>query len=188
MPRGGLRVGSGRPAGSKSVQSAPRPQSAPPPLGPSAISGIEYLRRVVNDPDADPLRRDRAAAVLGSIEFRSGLVPVGKKAQAEENARLAGYGTSWWGLLHDQDAPGFDPDGLPPAERAKWDAEQQSKRAKQDKPPQDEAARWNRYLSDDPPPKPEEPSARHRSWDDISQGRYDPPQKPEDGDWGSDLD
>jgi hypothetical protein len=59
---------------------------------------------------------------------------------------------------------------------------------KQDKPPQDEAARWNRYPSDDPSPKPEEPSARRRSWDDVLQGRYDPPQKPDDGDWGSDLD
>jgi hypothetical protein len=65
---------------------------------------------------------------LASIEFRSGQIPTGKKAQAEEASRLAGYGTAWWGLLHDQDSPTFDPNGLTPEDRVKWDARQAKRR------------------------------------------------------------
>jgi hypothetical protein len=120
MPRGGFRPGSGRRKGSLNNATLARM--------PTNLSGTAYLRLVVNDAGADVLRRDRAAAVLAGIENRRDLKP-GKKELAQEGARLAGWGTSWWRLLNDWDASDFNPDGLTPEDRAEWDAKQRAKRA-----------------------------------------------------------
>jgi hypothetical protein len=101
---------------------------------PTDLTGTQYLRLLINDAGADALRRDRAAAVLAGIENRRDLKP-GKKAVAEEGARLAGWKTEWWRLLNDWDAPDFNPDGLTPADRAVWDAKQRAKPARQDNAP-----------------------------------------------------
>jgi hypothetical protein len=154
MPRGGYRVGGGRPKGSgrkatslvtaavsanpADILVAPELPPIPPrnSTDPLDLTGISYLQRLVRDEGADVHRRDRAAGLLASIEFRSGKIPTGKKQQAEEAAKLAGWGTEWWGLLHDKNSPTFDPDGLPPDERAVWEAERRKRASKPTEPRQ----------------------------------------------------
>jgi phage terminase small subunit len=129
MPKGGFRPGAGRPRGPNSPLNnppMPRVRVAPPVRRNSTepmevLSGTQWLQRTVNDPDADLTRRDKAAVVLATIENRKDLKP-GKKEQAASAAKLAGYGTHWWAVLHDQDSDTFDPDGLTPEDRLKWDA------------------------------------------------------------------
>ena len=111
--KGGYRVGSGRPRGSKNGVRKPTPirsnyqsvadtaveadaleadaveaVATPTPPG-NYISGLEWLRMTVNDVNADLARRDRAAQVLAAIEARKS-VALGKKEQAEQAAQWAG--------------------------------------------------------------------------------------------------
>lgn len=61
MPRGGARPGAGRPKGSGkgSPKAQGRQQIA---LAQSqGLTPLEFMLRVMNDPDEDPARRDRAA-------------------------------------------------------------------------------------------------------------------------------
>jgi hypothetical protein len=160
--RGGYRPGAGRPR--KSPVKPESPAAVPPKGG---YDGIGWLTRVVNDPTADPARRDRAAAVLAGIEGRRGQPP-GKKVLAEQASKLAGWKTSWWGLLHDTDAPDFDPDGLPDHERKVWDETHRQAAPKPGEPARrafdqilseredrlererrQSEAKWNSYLHDE---------------------------------------
>ncbi len=81
MKRGGKRPGAGRPPGSpnhaKTASSAAPEQPAALPL-PLRKAPIEYLLDVVNDPTADPERRDRAA----EIALRFGHLAPGEKKTA----------------------------------------------------------------------------------------------------------
>ena len=55
---------------------------------------------VMNDPDADPARRDRMAIAAASyVHIRAADAKPGKKAAAEQAARTAERGTSWDQLL-----------------------------------------------------------------------------------------
>lgn len=155
MTKGGYRAGAGRPPGrgrkASGAASVPYPRTGPD------LTGIEYLQALVNDESAEPIRRDRAAGLLASIEFRSGQVPTGKRARAQQDAAKAGWLTEWYGLLHDVDAPDFDPNGLPEAERAAWYNRRQEKPTPSPKPADaakaepkaDEDDKWRRYLGDD---------------------------------------
>jgi len=168
--RGGYRPGSGRPRKSPFVTAKDvRPEDAvpeevPPPGG---YTGVTWLMAVVNNERAAPERRDKAAAVLVGIEARR-VQPPGKKLQAEQNAKLAGWQTHWWPLLNDTEAPDFDPDGLIPEDRAAWEAKRAKRQAEQ--------------------PKRAEPEPTRRSWDELLGERErrlsgDLPET----DWGDDL-
>jgi hypothetical protein len=148
------------------VSEPPRRNTAQP-LG--EMSGIAWLKFVINDPDASLQRKDRCAQILAGIEARKADQP-GKKVMAQEAAKLAGWGTHWWRLLHDEDAPDFDPNGLPEDEREEWLARQAKKR-------QDDRQK----------------SVEQHSLDEILKGRYDKPpgnglSQQDDGGWGNDLD
>ena len=105
MARGGYRAGSGRPNGSKDSKPRARrlTKDAPAELDPNGgdETGISYLLRILNDTTAVVQRRDRAAALLAAIEARSlDLAPLGKKAQAEVEAKTAAIGTRWADVVH----------------------------------------------------------------------------------------
>lgn len=97
MPRGGFRVGSGRPKGAKTVNRKAA-RTAPGPATPQQTAR-EYLASVVNDPNADPARRDRAAyALLPFTEIKHPpprAYPEGARARADREAAEAGVGTDW---------------------------------------------------------------------------------------------
>jgi hypothetical protein len=107
VARGGYRPGAGRPRGPNSKLTGPpvtRKKTESEPVRrnldePLLMTGTLWLQRVVNDPDASDVRRDRAAAILAGIENRRENQPT-KKQAAETQAQWAGYGTSWWDLLH----------------------------------------------------------------------------------------
>ena len=92
--RGGFRPGAGRPPGSKDgVKRCRRVQyaqnehvelvlSEPEPQAVTNYSGQEWLRLVINDSSADPIRRDRAAMAMANIEARAAQA-LGKKAAAD---------------------------------------------------------------------------------------------------------
>jgi hypothetical protein len=108
--RGGFRPGAGRPPGSKDgVQRCRRVQyaqnehvelvlSEPEPQAVTNHSGQEWLRLVINDSSADPIRRDRAAMAMSNIEARAAQA-LGKKAAADEAAKNCHLGTQWEKLL-----------------------------------------------------------------------------------------
>ena len=111
MPRGGYRVGSGRKPGSrKALEKAAAADAAgavqaTPGAGseaalPEDLDPLTYLTRVMNDPLADPHRRDRAAiAAMPFTHARSGAD--GKKEERSKAARVAAGGK-------------FAPDSAPP--------------------------------------------------------------------------
>jgi hypothetical protein len=117
--RGGFRPGAGRPPGSKdgakrcrrvqyaqnehveSVVSEPEAQAV------TNYSGQDWLRLVINDPLADPVRRDRAAMVLANIESRA-VEALGKKAAADRVAQDCDKGTKWEKLLRRTPAMEWD--------------------------------------------------------------------------------
>jgi hypothetical protein len=88
VPRGGLRPGAGRPRGSKTVDLGGGGDELP----------AEHLLRVMRDPKADLLRRDRAAALLLPY-FHARAEPIGKKVQADLDGQAAPVGTTWEDLL-----------------------------------------------------------------------------------------
>jgi hypothetical protein len=152
MAKGGARVGAGRPP-----KHEPRPKASVPRSG-RDVSAMEHLQSVLNDPDASPSRKDRVAVSLLNVLIRQG--GVSKKAVAERESQQAGWGTSWYRLLHREDSADFDPAGMPEDERRLWEAERRRK-----------------------PPKPGEP--RRPSVDEILAERE---QRPPSADWGTDLD
>jgi hypothetical protein len=92
MPRGGAREGAGRKKGGKNK----RYLEAPSPEGETAL---QYLHRLMRDPNTGPIRRDWAAKMAVRFEQRAAAaaagVPPGKKAAAEQAAQTAGQGTEW---------------------------------------------------------------------------------------------
>jgi hypothetical protein len=84
MARGGYRPGAGRPKGS----------SIPPK--PAGLSALAWLLSVVNDPTADPARKDRCA--IAALSFQRRDMP-GKRETAEQESKTAAAGTSWEELL-----------------------------------------------------------------------------------------
>ncbi len=84
MARGGYRPGAGRPKGS-TIKLAVEVRRAAHKAG---VTPLEYMLAVMNDPDADPNRRDRMAiAALPFVHVRATERQLGKK----EQARLAAF-------------------------------------------------------------------------------------------------
>src|SRR5689334_15893679 len=94
--RGGERPGAGRPK--RSMQ--PRRDRMMTALASGRLSPLDYMLAVMNDPDADPARRDRMAiAAAPYVHVRAADAKPGKKEAAEQAALTAERGTSWEGLL-----------------------------------------------------------------------------------------
>ncbi len=97
MAKGGARPGAGR------------PKTKPEPVDTMAeavelarkygMSPLEYMFKVFNNPEADPLRRDRmsiAAAPFSHAKPSEASASVaGKKEQQADAAKTAGEGTGW---------------------------------------------------------------------------------------------
>jgi hypothetical protein len=70
-------------------------------LASGRLSPLEYMLSVMNDPDADPARRDRmAVAAAPYVHVRVADAKLGKKEAAEQTALTAERGTSWDSLLN----------------------------------------------------------------------------------------
>jgi hypothetical protein len=95
--RGGYRHGAGRPRGSKSKPAEGGfPANVIAAARKAKITPLEYALAVMNDEQADPVRRDRMAAVLMPfIHARVADNRVGKKDTQDAEAKTAGAGTSW---------------------------------------------------------------------------------------------
>ncbi len=113
MPRGGFRVGGGRPKGSKDrqkriVKARARPTPPLDAASPPNEEPLDYMRRVMRDPKADVARRDRMALALAGLQVRLGeLSYVGKKERAQREAMAAATGT-WAELLGEGETGGDD--------------------------------------------------------------------------------
>lgn len=92
MPRGGYRPGGGRPKGSKDSKPRvvkPRAKLGPKldAAGPPGETPMAYMQRILNDPTADVVRRDRMAIQLASLQIRLGETPpIGKRERAQRAA------------------------------------------------------------------------------------------------------
>jgi hypothetical protein len=70
-------------------------------LASGRLSPLEYMLLVMNDPDADPARRDRmAVAAAPYVHVRVADAKLGKKEAAEQAALTAERGTRWDSLLN----------------------------------------------------------------------------------------
>ena len=89
MARGGFRPGAGRPKLEPALVEARRAARK------EGVTPLQFMPRVMNDPEADVVRRDRMAiAAAPFCHVRAGDMP-GKKARAAEAAETAGEGTDW---------------------------------------------------------------------------------------------
>jgi hypothetical protein len=91
MPRGGYRPGSGRKAGSATMDSEDR--AALFAAERDNLSPLDYMLSVMNDPAADDGRRDRMAqAAAPYVHAKPGDAPKGKKEERQEAADKAAVG------------------------------------------------------------------------------------------------
>jgi len=107
MPRGGYRPNAGRPPGS--MDRGPRKGTATRFEG--KLEPLDYLKQVMRDPDATPLRRDRAAiALMPYCHARPVEAYMGKKEQLQRAAEaVGGPGSQWEGLVDQHKSPKLDP-------------------------------------------------------------------------------
>jgi phage terminase small subunit len=69
-------------------------------LASGRMSPLEYMLSVMNDPDADPARRDRmAVAAAPYVHIRGADAKLGKKEAAEQVALTTERETTWEVLL-----------------------------------------------------------------------------------------
>jgi hypothetical protein len=102
MPKGGFRPGGGRPRGVKDSRPRKTRKTKATPVVEAkggSETGLDYLRRVMNDVTVDAARRDRCALAVAAIENRWQR-PMSKRDQAEEGAKVAARGTDWERLLN----------------------------------------------------------------------------------------
>lgn len=100
MPKGGLRPGAGRPVGSIGSAKKIVEQGLQEPANQN-LTPLEYMLKVVNDPEADINRRDRMAqAAAPYVHPRADTIAAGKKETAEKEAQTVDRGTAWAPLLN----------------------------------------------------------------------------------------
>lgn len=100
MPRGGYRVGSGRPKGARTKFRQPPRDTGRRIRMDRQLLPLDYLLALVADETIDPQRRDRAA--IAALPFchakpAEGFQRLGKKAQAVIDAANAGENSEWIG-------------------------------------------------------------------------------------------
>jgi len=101
MPRGGYRPGAGRPPGTKSSKkkTAKKTHGKKPSIPSDILADakaekldpLEYMLKVMNDPNADPARRDRMAVAAAPF-VHPRVAEKGKKSEREDRAKKAGSG------------------------------------------------------------------------------------------------
>ena len=90
MARGGYRPGAGRPRGSKGKTT--KTKTIPITRDGETITPLEFMLRVLNDPNADKeLRAKMAIAAAPYIHSRAG-ESAGKKQEKADRAKKAGAG------------------------------------------------------------------------------------------------
>jgi hypothetical protein len=92
MPRGGMRVGAGRPIGSGKA----KPPGHYGLQVPADCQPLQFLLQVMRDPTVDtPTRMRAAASLLPYVHRRQAERVVGLRERQMEEARTAGRGSSW---------------------------------------------------------------------------------------------
>ena len=98
MAKGGYRPGSGRPKGSKGLPKKALEAEALAHQIHGYQSPLEYMLTVMNDREADAVRRDRMAIAAAPFVYaRPG--DTGKKEDLAAQSKVADAGTEWEGLL-----------------------------------------------------------------------------------------
>src|SRR5215218_9184250 len=106
MPKGGYKAGGGRPRqansrrslmeeGRQAMAAAETPEASDEtsaPAQPENLDPLAYMLRVMNDPGAEPERRDRMAIAAPFILPRATDVAKGKKERQAERAKAAASG------------------------------------------------------------------------------------------------
>lgn len=98
MARGGFRPGAGRKKGSKTVKasSATKKPDIPADIASDAaaeqMDPLSYMLKVMNDPQADPARRDRMAVAAAPFCHSRKAEGKGKKDEREDRAKAAASG------------------------------------------------------------------------------------------------
>ena len=100
MARGGYRPGGGRPKGSKNRKTLDKTAALPPDIKRAARKAnqdpLDYMLGVMNDPKADPSRRDRMAIAAAPFKHsRLSDRPASKKDEADAAARSIGRDSDW---------------------------------------------------------------------------------------------
>jgi hypothetical protein len=96
--RGGYRVGAGRPKGSRNLTPKPIDMAAVQRIAGSKVAAnmtpLQYMLLIMNDPEVDPLRRDRMA-IAACAYCHPRAADTGKKSRATEDAETAGRDSEW---------------------------------------------------------------------------------------------
>jgi hypothetical protein len=96
MKTGGYRPGAGRPRTKPRDPFPGVPAQVFMDARVAKMQPLEYMLAVMNDPNADPVRRDRMAiAAAPFCHPRVSDMQIGKKDKQAEAAETAGAGTSW---------------------------------------------------------------------------------------------
>jgi len=95
MPRGGARIGAGRPRKDAPARE-PTNSEIRTEARKAGLSPLDYMLAVMRNPEADQARRDKMAiAAAPFVHGKPGETAKGKKAEAEQAAKTAGVGTEW---------------------------------------------------------------------------------------------
>lgn len=97
MARGGSRPGAGRPRGSGTERELRVPTDIAAAASKSEMTPLEYMLKVMRNPDADQSRRDRMAQAAAPYCHGRVAEAKGKKESQAEEAKTAG--SDWAGDL-----------------------------------------------------------------------------------------
>jgi len=100
MAQTGFRHGAGRPKGSvASLNGKLTPAQIAAEAARVGLEPLPYMLSVMNDPTADPIRRDRMAVAAAPFVHQRADDRLGKKLRADIDARDIDVGSSWERLL-----------------------------------------------------------------------------------------
>lgn len=100
MPRGGERRGAGRPRTPKFPNRDYMPKDIVQEALSEGMTPLEYMLKVMRNPEADQARRDRMAqAAAPYCHPKVGDVKPGKKEIEAEESRTAAEGSKWERLM-----------------------------------------------------------------------------------------
>lgn len=96
-----MRPGAGRPRGARDGHSVPAVKSEAKAAATKKRTPLDYMLSVMNDAEADPVRRDRMAqAAAPYVHPKAEPVKESKADEVQRQAREADQGTGWSGLLN----------------------------------------------------------------------------------------
>lgn len=96
MPKqGGFRAGSGRPKGATAAASQKAIEFEAKRVG---LTPLQYMISVMNDPEVDPIRRDRMATCAAPY-CHAKADYIGKREHEEAESKVVDRGSQWEHLL-----------------------------------------------------------------------------------------